>query len=394
MAIACLLVPAFPLFCELAMQPQLLSKPVALTNESRTRVSERTQAAERYGVQPGMTLREALGYCPMLTVLEPHAARQQDAARLLSRALRSVSPLVEENAPGIVYADLQGLEGLYPRWELLERTLRAGLPDALQARLGIADRKFTAYAAAHSAPAGGSRVIEARESQDFLAPQSVRLLPLDTERVERLSLLSLRTLGELGALPRPAVAAQFGLPGGWAWDAAHGRDTTPIFSIEAEELVSEALEAEPPLVSRDAVDYGMRQLLGRALRHPDAIGRFVRTLRLEVRAEDERIWQHRHVLKEPAASRETIWRILCQILDQAEYPAPVVQLSLTLVALSAESGRQASLFPGRVRYRRRLNTMVQEMKARYGASPVKRLVEVEPWSRIPERRYALMDFDP
>jgi len=37
---------------------------------------------------------------------------------------------------------------------------------------------------------------------------------------------------------------------------------------------------------------------------------------------------------------------------------------------------------------------VRQLKARYGRSPVAQVVEVEPWSRIPERRHALIDYDP
>ena len=62
--------------------------------------------------------------------------------------------------------------------------------------------------------------------------------------------------------------------------------------------------------------------------------------------------------------------------------------------LSQESGKQTVLFPGRVRHPARLDEMMRQLKTRYGTPPMKRVVEVEPWSRIPERRYALMDYDP
>ena len=37
---------------------------------------------------------------------------------------------------------------------------------------------------------------------------------------------------------------------------------------------------------------------------------------------------------------------------------------------------------------------VRELKLRLGHSPLYRVVEVDPWSRIPERRHALLSFDP
>ena len=41
-----------------------------------------------------------------------------------------------------------------------------------------------------------------------------------------------------------------------------------------------------------------------------------------------------------------------------------------------------------------LREAVKELKLKLGYSPLYRVVEVDPWSRIPERRYALLNFEP
>ena len=41
-----------------------------------------------------------------------------------------------------------------------------------------------------------------------------------------------------------------------------------------------------------------------------------------------------------------------------------------------------------------LRSAVRELKLRLGHSPLYRVVEVDPMSRIPERRHALLSFDP
>jgi hypothetical protein len=41
-----------------------------------------------------------------------------------------------------------------------------------------------------------------------------------------------------------------------------------------------------------------------------------------------------------------------------------------------------------------LRDAVRELKLRLGHSPLYRVVEIDPWSRIPERRHALLNFDP
>ncbi|MCZ6706852.1 MAG: DNA polymerase Y family protein, partial [Chloroflexi bacterium] len=106
------------------------------------------------------------------------------------------------------------------------------------------------------------------------------------------------------------------------------------------------------------------------------------------------IWSQEQTLKEPSSDRERLWLVIDSILERAQYTGPVVGLSIEILELSRESGKQTVLFPGKIRHRERLDEMVRQLKTRYGVSPMKRLVEVEPWSRIPERRHALMDYDP
>ena len=403
MSIACLLVPSFALACELAKRPSLAGRPVALADVAGLRVEDASPEARQRGARPGMTLREAVGFCPSLAVVEPHPARAARAAEALVDAMATVSPLVEEATPGTVFADLAGLvgpQGLYPESGMVERAVLGAAPRTLAPRFGVADRRFTAYAAARSttadeAPAGETMRIEPDEAATFLADKPVEWLPLDDERRERLRLLGIETLGAFAALPRHAVAAQFGVAGGRAWLAARGEDPTPLRPRPfARERVVEHAEAQPPLVSREAIQLTVQQLLSRALQQPRALRRFVRSVRLRATTEDDRLWERAQTLKEPTGDRERLWTALRPLLEYADYPGPIAELELELGGLTVESGRQGGLFVDRARCREQLDEMVRHMKVRYGQSPVARVVEVEPWSRIPERRYALMDYDP
>ena len=76
----------------------------------------------------GMPLREAVTLCPQLTVLEPRPAVVAQYADALVEAVAAVSPLVEEADQGLVFADLHGLEWLYPTSAELERAVFAEVP--------------------------------------------------------------------------------------------------------------------------------------------------------------------------------------------------------------------------------------------------------------------------
>jgi len=322
-------------------------------------------------------------------------ARVRLAAEALTEAAASVSPLIEEVEPGVVLTGLSGLGALYPRPGKLERALLDAVPPMLAPRLGVAGERFTALVAARRAPPGGVLRVEPGESAAFLADAPAAWLPLDGEAQERLRLFGLRTIGQYAALPGQAAQAQFGVPGRRAWLAARGRDPEPLCPRPpAQEQVRVQAQAHPPLISRESIVLGAQQLLRRALRHPRAAGRFARRLRLWAVGEDGQRWERVQPLREPTGDRERLWLVVRTQLEYGALPGPVAELGLELDGLTAETGRQPSLFRESTRRREQLDEMVRHLTVRFGHSPVAQIVEVEPWSRLPERRYALMDYDP
>ncbi len=395
-AIACLAIPSLALECELIDRPGLAEAPVALSDEARARVTEVTPEARQRGVTEGMQLRDAVALCPTLSIVEPRPALVARLAEDLARAMGIVSPLIEEVEPGTVFADLRGTEALYPRFEDVHQAILTGIPGRLRPRLGIANHRFTAHTAARHAAPGSLVCVEPGEDAAFLADLPVDWLALDIDSVERMRLLGIRTCGDLAALPRHAVEAQFGRPGGVAWLAAQGEDPTPVRARPWErERIIEHVQAEPPLVSKESVHLAVDQLLGRALRHPQVASRFVRLIRLRAETERGGLWERTHVLREPTGDRPRLGTALRTLIEYAEFPGPLTLLGLELGGLTAEAGRQRSLFDAeRTRRREQLDEMVRHLKVRYGCSPVARVVPVEPWHRLPERHYALMDYEP
>jgi DNA polymerase-4/protein ImuB len=395
MSYACLAVPSLALAQALLERPDLRGRPVALVDESGVRVSDATSEAARRGVRAGMTVREAVAYCPRLAVLEQRPARLRRVAEQLLEAASTVSPLIEEAEPGVVFADLRGLESLYPRPGEIEGALLASAPAGLQPRVGIAGQRFTAHVAALSAPPGEALRVDVEESAAFLGSRPAEWLPLDAETLRQLRLLGIHTIGEYAALPGHAVQAQFGALGRRAWLAARGQDPEPVrprpFAIER---VIEHAQAQPPLISREAILLGARQLLRRALRQPRAAGRFVRMLRLWAVTEEGQVWERNHTLREPANDEFRLWTVVNSQFEYSELPGPIAELELELGGLTAETGRQPGLFIDHTRRREQLEEMVRHLRVRFGHSPMAQVVEVEPWSRLPERRYALMDYEP
>jgi protein ImuB len=368
--VGALVISRFPLACELAERTDLAGRPAVVARGDGT-VWTSSPAAELFGVGPDQPLREAISRCPELAVLEGRPAVYRAQEEAIRGALEFTAFAVEEGLEGVWFVELGGLIGCYGSQEAMASAILDCAPAALSPRLGMAPGKFPALVAARRAPAGRFLDVEAGRVETFLAAQAVDVLPVPEEMIRRLRLLGIETLGALAALRRSALAAQFGPSGAHAWELAHGDDDSPVRPLQRPERVVEDIGFEAPLASR-----AVRQAV--------------------LRAETERgaVWERTVTFKEALVERDRLWTALRTVLVEAQLPGPVSRLELELTGLVAAQGRQLALPVGRRRLREQLEEALRHLKARYGYCPVGRVVEVEPWSRIPEQRLALIDFDP
>lgn len=395
MLVACLLVPRFALACELADRPERVRRASALAVADRRVVLEASPSAARLGVRPGQRLAQALAHCPHLVVLEARPAAYERRFGALLDAMERIAPLVEPGPLGVAYADLRGLAPLFPRLDALAQALLACAPASFGARLGIGPGKFPAWVAARRARSGHSCVLTQETVVTWLAPASVDLLPVAADIKRRLRLLGLNTLGDLVTLPRAALAAQFGPIGARIYELAQGHDDDPVRPRPKAETIAVRASFDAPVASREAVMMAFERLLDQALRAMAQRQRAAGQALLRAATERGALWERVLTFKEALSDRARLWAAIKLALEQAAIPGPVAELGLELVALTPCVGRQETLWlSSETRQRERLWEALRQLKARYGACPLGRVVEVEPWSRIPERRAAILAFEP
>ncbi len=394
--IACVWVPHFSLRIALLERPELDGLPLVLPapTGSRAVVASCTPEAARHGIAPGLPLREVPALCPSAIVLAPNPARDADVAARITKALDQVSPLVEQAKPGCWYLDLG--KGEITLSAVTSHLLRLVSP-ALRPRAGIAPGKFTAAVAARRATPGNAVIVQPDEVRTFLAPVPIAWLPVSETLIRRFQRLGLRTLSDLAALPAPAVAARFGPEGQRAWALATGADDTRILPARREETVTASWVFPAPVTSREALLLGLERLVSRAFARSALHYRQVRQARVRVLIEDNRSWERLFTFREPLGHKR-LSETLRHRLSQLDLPGAAEGLVIELIGLTGETACQERL-PGslselRVRRMRPLIEAIGQLKQRYGDSPIYRVVEVEPWSRIPERRHALMAYDP
>ncbi len=385
--IASIAIPGFELRAALRARPRLALQPAALAPAAGEEplLGPVTAAAEALGVRPGMRMGEALATCPDLVLVDQDPAGAEQAWEEILRSLEDAGFAVDPAGLGCVYFETRGVERLYGGLEpALERAL-AAVGTAWDPRAGAAGRRFAALAAANVARPGQILIVSDERTSEFLAPLPLELVPLELRRRQELRELGVRRLGELAGLPGGAVAERLGPDGRRAWSLARGGAAAKVRGRRPPAELVESLEFPEAVGNELTLRRAFASLLERILARPERERRFVRKAAVAARLATGGSWRRTATLRDPTADPDRLRAALAPKL--AELPAPVIELRLELVELTEEEGRQLELLPAAgAELDTRLRDGLRQVRASTGSGSVCTVVEVAPWSRIPEAR--------
>ena len=193
------------------------------------RVISRTPAAMRYGVQVGMRRRHAQALCPDIEIVAHQPSRDRTAFDAVVRVVNELVPLIEVSEPGLIVFAARGpsryMGGDGPMASKIVEALKTSVADsrlaALLVGVGVADSRLAAQIASHASAMASSSanlfvpyVVEPDKTNEWLAPQSVRVLgefaSINRETISLLERLGLNTLHDVCALSESVLAGRFG----------------------------------------------------------------------------------------------------------------------------------------------------------------------------------------
>src|SRR3954463_2668952 len=392
--IAAVVIPAFDLRAALRLRPRLQGLPAALAPLPGTEplIGSVTGAAETKGVRPGMRMGEALAMCPELELVEQDPATVEQAWEEILRRLEDAGFAVEPAEPGLVYFDSKGVERLYGGLEPALKRALAAVGTVWDPRVGAAERRVAALAPANVARPGKAVTVSDAPTGPFLVPLPLTLLPLERDRYEELEELGVRTIGQLAGLPGAAVAERLGAEGRRAGSLARGGQDGRVAPRRPAVALHETLEFPEAVGNELTLRRGLAVLVDRLLARPERAGRPPRKVAVWARLVGGAPWRRQGTLREPTADPIRLRAALAPKL--AELPAPALKLRLEVSELAEHTGEQLELVAaeGEV-LRGQLREGLRQVKAAVGAGGVSTVVEVAPWSRIPEARALLVPRD-
>jgi DNA polymerase-4/protein ImuB len=205
------------------------------------------------------------------------------------------------------------------------------------------------------------------------------------------------------AIPEQALVAQFGADGRSALEWASGRRIDRVRPEERERSVSVSLEFPAPVGQLDLLHGALDRLLRRALKRPACRGRSVRGIRLRARLEDGGSWSIRAIVKEPTGRADRLGVFLRSRIVLSPPQRAVEELRLEFFQFGPPS-TQIDLFGPKRNAPRTTGSLetadgdllpaVEEasrlLRLRLEECALYRVLEMQPNSRIPERRHALL----
>lgn len=307
---------------------------------------------------------------------------------------------------GARYGDRQSGEAAWCRAVLAAvRDMAAAEVEVRHLRLGVANTRFAAQVAAHTAPSSPGYRVVAEPDARFLAGQALDWLPLDPESLRRLRLYGIRTIGGLAALPAAAAVEQLGPESLTAWQWANGQDARPVVGRRCQTFIASHLYEEPE-TRIEALVEGAARLAERALADlpVSRTAWAIRRATLQVQFVSGGCWSREGWLGD-APGRETVRGLLERLLASLCAPAAgqegdvealeadgVAEMTLMLLGLEPAPGRQLQLFEA-LETDPQWRQIVSALVHKHAASLV-RAEMVDPEAAILPQRYAYRVLQP
>ncbi len=316
-----------------------------------------TAAGRAEGVRPGLRRREAQSRCPELEIIPADAGRDARKWEPVVVALETLTPAVEILAPGAVALATRGPSRYFGG----DAALGARVADEVDrvvgqpgCRVGVADGRFTATLAARTVPVAGSgsvTVVRPGFSRAWLASRPIAALGPEFEALSDLLVrLGIRTLGELAALPGPAVLGRFGANGALAHNLARGQDDRILAARPPPPDLAVTAELDPPAERVDTAAFVAKALADELHERLAVLGLTCTMVAIEAETEHGeqlvRHWRHDGAPSAGALSERARWQLDGWLASEGRPSGGLTLLRLVPEEVRPDDGRQLKFWGG------------------------------------------------
>ncbi|HZK17786.1 MAG TPA: DNA polymerase IV [Clostridia bacterium] len=363
-----------------ALNPSLRNKPVVVGGNPSTRhgvVLAASYEAKAYGIKAGITVGEANVLCPHAIFLKPVYSFYVNFSTRILNIMRDFTPLVEPFSVDEAFMDITGSQKIFGNPVEIARKLKERIKTEIGVlcSVGIGPNKLLAKMAADMQKPDGLTVLHRKDISDKLWPLPVRKLFGVGPRYEHhLSLLGIKTIGDLASFPPDILKKRFGITGQVLWLCANGIDCGHVDPHSLDRVKSIGHQITLPRDYRTREDIKvviseLAEMVGYRVRAGKYLGK---TVVLSLKDHNFRWLSRMKTLHEYTDLAEDIYDGIMGLLDEHWVPfTPIRMVGVTLANLNADRPFQASFFSEKERLRK-LSRACDHIRGRFGEDAIKR----------------------
>lgn len=219
----------------------LVGQPVLIGGTSdRGVVASCSYEARLFGVHSAMPMRLALRMCPEAIVVRGDHDLYSKYSSMVTEIIEECTPIVEKASIDEHYLDVTGMDRFFGCWqwtqELRQRIIReTGLPISF----GLSVNKTVSKIATGQAKPSGELFVDAGTEKGFLAPLSIRKIPMVGEKsytlLRNLGISKIGTLQQMEVFTMQRVLGENGIN---IWRKANGQDDSLVLPFREQKSMS------------------------------------------------------------------------------------------------------------------------------------------------------------
>jgi DNA polymerase-4 len=222
-------------------QPQLIGKPVLVGGTSdRGVVASCSYEARSYGIHSGMSMKLARQLCPEAVVVRGDHEQYSYYSHIITDIIRERVPLYEKTSIDEFYIDLTGMDKFFGCFKYATELRSVIMKEtALPISLAMSCNKTVAKIGTGQAKPNGQLEIAIGNEKEFLAPLSIRKIPMVGEKtyslLRNMGIEKIKTIQEM---PLEMMQRVLGENGAAIWRKAQGIDHSPLIPYTENKSIS------------------------------------------------------------------------------------------------------------------------------------------------------------
>jgi len=226
---------------ERLLDSRLNNRPVLIGGTSdRGVVASCSYEARKFGVHSAMPMHMARKLCPEAVVIKGNSYNYLKYSDMVSEMVREAVPLFEKTSIDEFYCDLTGLDRFFGCYQFAgELRQKIGKEIGLPISFGLSSSKTVSKVATGEAKPNNQIRIETGTEKPFLAPLSIRKIPMVGEKTHQLLVnLGIRKIQTLQEMPLDVMSKALGENGTSIWKKANAIDPSPVVPFQERKSIS------------------------------------------------------------------------------------------------------------------------------------------------------------